>query len=71
MEMIEPGPALGIPFCLGREGLRDWLRNEHLKFWKIETATKCRQARNLGDSLGEELARSIRSLGRRDARLAV
>jgi ribonuclease HI len=63
---------MGIPFCLGRERLRDWLRNEHLKCWKTETATKCRQARDLlGDSPGEELTRSIKSLERRDARLVV
>jgi len=39
MGMIGPGSGLGIPFCLGRERLRDWLRNEHLKFWRLETAT--------------------------------
>jgi len=69
---IGPEPALGIPFCLGRKRLRDWLRNKHLKSWRLETATKCRQARDLlGDSPGEELASSVRSLERRDARLAV
>ncbi|XP_039315406.1 uncharacterized protein LOC120359975 [Solenopsis invicta] len=36
MEVFGPGPVLGVPFCLGRERLRAWLRNEHLESWKNE-----------------------------------
>ncbi|XP_039314871.1 uncharacterized protein LOC120359800 [Solenopsis invicta] len=72
MEVSGPGPVLGVPFCLGRERLRAWLRSEHLEFWRNELRTKCRQAGALlGETPSEGLGRDIRSLSRRDARLVV
>ncbi|XP_039303927.1 uncharacterized protein LOC113003211 [Solenopsis invicta] len=72
MEVFGPGPVLGVPFCLGRERLRAWLRNEHLEFWKNELRTKCRQAGALlEETPSEGLVRDIRSLSRRDARIVV
>ncbi|XP_067209964.1 uncharacterized protein [Linepithema humile] len=70
--MVGPGPALGIPFCLGRGRIKEWLRREHLRHWRVESESKCRQARVLmGDTPNRELAWSIRALSRRDARTAV
>ncbi|XP_036144334.1 uncharacterized protein LOC114255717 [Monomorium pharaonis] len=69
--LLGPEPAVGISFCLGRGRIRSWLRDQHLEYWKEETESKCRQARvMLGECLSRNLARSIRSLGRGDARLA-
>ncbi|XP_067204590.1 uncharacterized protein [Linepithema humile] len=70
--MVGPGPALGIPFCLGKGRIKEWLRREHLRHWRVESESKCRQARALmGDTPNKELAWSIRALSRRDARTAV
>ncbi|XP_025997387.2 uncharacterized protein LOC113005736 [Solenopsis invicta] len=72
MEMFGPGPALRSPFCLGRRRIRVWLRGEHLEFWRNELKTKCRQAWSLlGETPSKGLVRDIRSLSRKDARLAV
>ncbi|XP_036138478.1 uncharacterized protein LOC118644325 [Monomorium pharaonis] len=69
--LLGPEPAVGISFYLGRGRIRSWLRDQHLEYWKKETESKCRQARvMLGECLSRDLARSIRSLGRGDARLA-
>ena len=71
-KFVGPEPALGIPFCLSRRAVRGWLRDQNLMYWKTETRDKCRQARALmGDSPREDLAGSILSLSRRDARRAV
>ena len=71
-EFLGPEPALGVPFCLGRGAIRDWLRDENLRYWKTETVSKCRQARALiGELPRQDLAGSIVSLSRRDARRAV
>ncbi|XP_077255623.1 uncharacterized protein LOC143893775 [Temnothorax americanus] len=70
--LLGPEPAVGIPYSLSRREIRGWLRNQHLDYWKRETRVRCRQARALlGDSPKEELASSIRSLNRKDARLVV
>ncbi|XP_067207666.1 uncharacterized protein [Linepithema humile] len=70
--MVGPGPALEIPFCLGRGRIKEWLRREHLRHWRVESESKCRQARALmGDTPNRELAWSVRALSRRDARTAV
>ncbi|XP_067209966.1 uncharacterized protein [Linepithema humile] len=61
ISMVGPGPALGIPFCLGRRRIKEWFRREHLRHWKVESESKCRQARALmGDTPNSELAWSIR-----------
>ncbi|XP_067203098.1 uncharacterized protein [Linepithema humile] len=55
--MVGPGPALGIPFCLGRGRIKEWLRREHLRHWRVESESKCRQTRALlGDTPNRELA---------------
>ncbi|XP_067209975.1 uncharacterized protein [Linepithema humile] len=70
--MVGPGSALEIPFCLGRGRIKEWLCREHLRHWRVESESKCRQARALmGDTSNRELAWSIRALSRRDARTAV
>ncbi|XP_036138900.1 uncharacterized protein LOC118644432 [Monomorium pharaonis] len=69
--LVGPEPAVGISFCLGRRRIGSWLRDQHLEHWRKVTGVKCRQAGALlGDCPGEDLARSMRSLNRRDARLA-
>ena len=69
--LLGPEPAVGISFCLGRGRIRSWLRDQHLDYWRRETENKCRQARALlGECPGDGLAKSIRSLSRKDARLA-
>ncbi|XP_067216926.1 uncharacterized protein [Linepithema humile] len=70
--MVGPGPALGIPFCLGKGRIKEWLRREHLRHWRVESESKCRQARALmEDTPNRKLTWSIRALSRRDARTAV
>ncbi|XP_067208430.1 uncharacterized protein [Linepithema humile] len=72
LTMVGSGPALGIPFCLGKGRIKEWLRREHLKHWRVESESKCRQARALmGDTPNRELTWSIRVLSRKDARTAV
>nr|XP_012217684.1 PREDICTED: uncharacterized protein LOC105669363 [Linepithema humile] len=72
LTMVGPGPALGIPFCLGKGRIKEWLRREHLRHWRVESESKCRQARALmGDTPNRELTWSIRALSRKDARTAV
>ncbi|XP_036146982.1 uncharacterized protein LOC118647017 [Monomorium pharaonis] len=69
--LLGPEPAVGISFCLGRGRIRSWLRDQHLEYWTNETEGKCRQARDLlGKYPSRDLTRGIKSLGRRDARLA-
>ncbi|XP_012234187.1 uncharacterized protein [Linepithema humile] len=70
--MVGSKSALGIPFCLGRGRIKEWLRREHLRHWRVESESKCRQARALmGDTSNRELAWGIRALSRKDARTAV
>ena len=69
---VGPEPVLGVPFCLSRGAIRDWLRDQNTAYWKTVTKDKCRQARALiGDSPREDLARSIIALNKREARQAV
>ncbi|XP_067209961.1 ribonuclease H-like [Linepithema humile] len=35
--MVGPGPALGIYFCLGRARIKEWLRREHLRHWRVKS----------------------------------
>ncbi|XP_011698268.1 PREDICTED: uncharacterized protein LOC105456144 [Wasmannia auropunctata] len=70
--MVGPEPALGVPSCVGRAEIRGWLQERHADFWKKTTKTKCQQARALlGEVPRRDLARNIRALRRREARLAV
>ena len=67
-ELMGPEPAIGIPYCLGKMGVRRWLRAQHLLCWR--TANGCRQSRALlGDSPSGDLAASIKRLSRREAGL--
>ena len=67
-EFTGPEPAVGVPCCVGREIIRDWLRNQHLTSWR--STEGCRQARALlGDSLRGDLAACIVNLSRREAKL--
>lgn len=71
MEIVRPGLAMEVLFCLGRRRIRAWLRDKHLEFWKNKMRTKCWQiGALLGEAPNEDLARDIRSLNRKDARLA-
>lgn len=44
-KLLDPKPALGIPFCLGRVKIRKWLRNQNLAYWREKTRDRCRQTR--------------------------
>ncbi|XP_028045776.1 uncharacterized protein LOC105836994 [Monomorium pharaonis] len=59
---------LGV-FYLSRRRNKNWLRDQHLKYWRKETKIKCKQVRVLlGECLDKGLLRSIRSLSKTDTR---
>ncbi|KAI5735212.1 hypothetical protein M8J77_015582 [Diaphorina citri] len=68
-KMIGPEPAIGIPKCLAKMVVQDWIKKEHIRIWNTET--EMRFSRRMIKEPSKRISKETMNLNRGDMRRIV
>ncbi|KAI5735950.1 hypothetical protein M8J77_024650 [Diaphorina citri] len=68
-KMIGPEPAIGIPKCLAKMVVQDWIKKEHIRIWNTET--EMRFSRRMIKKPSKRISKETMNLNRGDMRRIV